>query len=50
MASCGETIIHAGSNDISKGIKPENIVENVDLTAKRLLEINPDITLVIRSE
>ena len=41
--------IHIGSNDVSKGIQQEKIVENVHSASKRLRDINPDIKISVSS-
>ena len=49
LASCDEVIIHIGSNDIAKGIQQDKIVKNIDFTAKKLKDLNPDVKLTVCS-
>lgn len=48
-ASTDEVIIHIGSNDISKGIPQQQIINNVDSAGKRIKEINPNINITLSS-
>ena len=39
-----EVILHVGSNDISKGVKQERIIESMDMVCAKPKEINPKIS------
>ena len=47
--SADQVIIHVGSNDISKGIKEEVLVQNIELIGKHLVEMNPGVRVTISS-
>ena len=49
LTTTDEVIIHIGSNNVSKGIQQEKIVENVHSASKRLKDINPDIKISVSS-
>ena len=49
LTTTDEVIIDIGSNDVSKGIKQEKIVENVHSARKQLRDINPDIKISVSS-
>ena len=49
LTTIDEVIIHIGSNDVSKGIQQEKIVEHVHSASKRLRDINPDIKISVSS-
>ena len=44
-----EVIIHVGSNDISKNVKQDKVVNNISLACRRLREINPNIRIAVSS-
>ena len=49
LTTTDEVVIHIGSNDVSKGIQQEKIVENVHSASKRLRDINPDMKISVSS-
>ena len=40
-------IIHVGSNDISKGMKKDRVINNIDMTCRRLKAMNPNAEIKI---
>ena len=42
-------MIHIGSNDISKGIPQQKIIDNIDSMGKRLKDINPNLNISLSS-
>ena len=49
LPNVDEVVIHVGSNDISKGISQEKVVENITLACKRLKEVNPNVRIIVSS-
>ena len=49
IESPDEVIIHVGSNDISKRIEEQFLVQNIELIGKHLVEMNPSVRVTISS-
>ena len=47
--STDEVVIHIGSNDISKNVPQQRIIDNIDSMGKKLKEINPDLRITMSS-
>ena len=44
-----EVTLHVGSNDISKGVKQERMIERMDMVCAKLKEINTKICMAVSS-
>ena len=44
-----EIIVHIGSNDISKGMKKERVVDNIDKACRKFRDVNPNIEVSVSS-
>ena len=44
-----EVIIHVGSNDTSKNVEKDKVVNNISLACRRLREINPNVRIAVSS-
>ena len=42
-------IVHTGSNDISKGMKKERIVDNIHTACRKFTDVNPNIKVSVSS-
>ena len=42
-----EIIVHIGSNEISKGIKKERIVDNIDKACRKFRDVNPNVEVSV---
>ena len=47
--STDEVVIHIGSNDISKNVPQQRIIDNIDSLGKKLKEIYPDLRITMSS-
>ena len=45
-----EVIIHVGGNDVSKGKKKDRVINNIDMTCRRLREMNPYAEIVVSAK
>ena len=42
-----EVVIHVGSNDISKGVTKGRVINNIDMTCRRLREMNLNAEIAV---